>query len=125
MIEFVELHDVGNGMPIAIPAEPFAIACIEPVEDEDGKRIGTIVSLRGIKEGWISVRETYEEVKELFGWNQSFNKVEIEKYLTAILKREETQLETLALPPEEATWHTGYKACVEDLMRDYNLKERE
>ena len=118
MIEFVELHDVGTGMPIAIPVSPFAIACIEPVEDDNGKRIGTLVSLRGIKESWISVRETYEEVKNLFNWEPGLNVKEVKQYLAAILRREESQLENPTLPSEELIWHTGYKSCILDLLKE-------
>ncbi len=125
MTEFVELHDVGNGMPIAIPVSPASIACIEPVENEDGKRIGTMIALRGIRENWISVRETYEEVKKILNWNQSLNKTEVGYYLKEILEREKVQLEALTFSNEEAAWHTGYKTCIEDLMRDFNFKVRE
>lgn len=121
MAEFIELHEVGSGLPITV--RPQSVVCVEPVTDESGNVIGTMVALCGIKESWVSVKESYEEVKDLLEWKPSINEKELIGYLLKIKEREIANLERLDIPVEEAEWHKGYKACIEDQLRELCLPD--
>lgn len=59
----ITLHSFEKGSPIVVNA--LNIACMELILDEDEIPIATAVAISGIKDSWISVRETMDTIENL------------------------------------------------------------
>ncbi len=60
---FIEVHDKGSGAPILVGLN--VISFVEKAESKEGKNLGTMIRIAMSHESWISVTETYDEVKAL------------------------------------------------------------
>lgn len=59
----ITLHSYETGYPIVVNA--LNIACMEQLLDENETPIATVVAISGIKDSWMSVRETMDTIENL------------------------------------------------------------